>query len=235
MYQAVKEWFADWNVVSIIVRLLIAGIIGFIIGFDRERKNKPAGIRTHILVCLGTARATLTSVYALNMFPEANVDVTRVAGQIVTDIGFIGAGVIFISDNKRVEGLTTAAGLWAGTCCGIATGFGFFEGTLFTVILIIITLLLLPLFEQTVHHRRKQYDLYIEFDPGTSPAGFLRLLHTEDIAYTNYSVIQEDNGKDGPVVILSILMRPLDDKDAFMSRAREIEGLRFLHEHLSTK
>ena len=235
MYQAVKEWFADWNVVSIIVRLLIASLIGFLIGFDRERKNKSAGIRTHILVCLGTTLATLSSVYALQMFPDANVDVTRVAGQIVTGIGFIGAGVIFISDKKRVEGLTTAAGLWACTCCSIASGFGFFEGMIITAIQIILALLLLPLFERTVHHRRKQYDLYVEFDPGVSPAGFLRLLHTEDVSYTNYRVLQEDNGKEGPIAILSISMKPTDDKDAFLLHVRELDGLRYLHEHLSTK
>jgi len=235
MYQAVKEWFADWNVVSIIVRLLIASLIGFLIGFDRERKNKPAGIRTHILVCLGTALATLTSVYALNMFPNTSIDVTRLAGQIITGIGFIGAGVIFISDKKRVEGLTTAAGLWAGTCCGITTGFGFFEGTLFTVILIVITMLLLPVFEQNVHRREKKFDLYVEFDQGVSPAGFLRLLHTEDVSYSNYRVLQEDNGKEGPIAILSISMKQTDDKDAFLLHVRNLDGLRYLHEHSSTK
>ena len=76
MVQIIQEWFADWNAISIIVRLLIAALVGFLIGFDRERKNKPAGIRTHILVCLGTALATMSAVYALYAFPDTNIDVT---------------------------------------------------------------------------------------------------------------------------------------------------------------
>ena len=118
MAQVVREWFSDWNVASIIIRLLIAGIVGYLIGFDRERKSKPAGIRTHILVCLGTALATMTAIYALHLFPDANIDITRIGSQMVSGIGFLGAGVIFISNKNRVEGLTTAAGLWACTCCG---------------------------------------------------------------------------------------------------------------------
>ena len=196
MTQLVKAWFADWNILSIIIRLVLSGVVGFLIGYDRERKNKPAGIRTHILVCLGTALATMTAMYALYMFPNTNIDITRLGGQMVAGIGFLGAGVIFISNKNRVEGLTTAAGLWACTCCGLAIGFGFLEGTIITVVLIIITMLLLPLFERNVRHNRDNFDLYIEFETGTSPAGFLRLLHSRDVSYSNYRVIQEDNGKE---------------------------------------
>lgn len=235
MSQIIEEWFADWNIVSIILRLLIASLVGFLIGFDRERKNKPAGIRTHILVCLGTALVTMTAVYALYRFPDTNIDVTRLGGQMVAGIGFIGAGVIFISAKSRIEGLTSAAGMWACTCCGLAIGFGFFEGTLITVILIVITMLLIPVFERHMRRRETQFDLYIEFEQGTSLAGFLRLLHTEDISYSNYRVIQEDNGKDGPIAILSISMDKSADKGEFLTHVRELDGLKYLHEHLSKK
>ena len=232
MSQLVKEWFADWNILSIVIRLLISAAVGFLIGYDRERKDKPAGIRTHILVCLGTALATMTAMYALYMFPNTNIDITRLGGQMVAGIGFLGAGVIFISNKNRIEGLTTAAGLWACTCCGLAIGFGFFEGTLITVILIIITMLLLPLFERNVRHKRNNFDLYIEFESGTSPAGFLRLLHSKDISYSNYRVIQEENGKEGPIVILSVSMNQSTNKDEFLSEVQALDGLKFLHEHL---
>ncbi len=235
MYLAVKEWFADWNLISIIVRLLIAGLIGFLIGYDRERRKKPAGIRTHIIVCLGSALIAMTSIYTLYMFPGADIDITRLGGQMLTGIGFLGAGVIFISKKNRIEGLTSAAGIWACTCCGLAIGFGFFEGTLITAALIIITILLLPVFERKLHRRDKEFDLYLEFEPGTSPAAFLRLLHSEDVSYSNYQVLQEDNGTEGPIAILSISMNPSDDKEAFLDQARNLEGLRYLHEHISKK
>lgn len=232
MTQIVRDWFSDWNIVSIIARLVLASVVGFIIGYDRERKNKPAGIRTHILVCLGTALATMAAVFAYYQFPESNIDITRLAGQVVTGIGFLGAGIIFISNKNRVEGLTTAAGMWACTCCGIAIGFGFLEGTIITVILIVITMLLLPVMERKVHRREIQFDLYLEFEQGTTPAGFLHLLHAEDVSYSNYRVIQEDNGKEGPIAILSVSMKPTADKEAFLSRIRELDGLQYVHEHI---
>ena len=235
MAQVVKDWFADWNAVSVAVRLLIACAVGFLIGLDRERKNKPAGIRTYILVCLGTALATMTAVYAMSVFPDTNIDVTRLGGQVITGIGFLGAGLIFVSNKNRIEGLTSAAGIWACTCCGISIGLGFFEGTIITVILIIVTMILLPIYEQHMHRKENQFDLYIEFEQGTTPAGFLRLLHSEDVSYSNYYVIQEDNGVDGPIAILSISMDRSADKEAFLSKIRELDGLRFLHVHRPKK
>lgn len=235
MVQIIRDWFADWNAISIIVRLLIAALVGFLLGFNREVKNKPAGIRTHILVCLGTALATMSAVYVLNEFPDTNIDVTRLGGQMLAGIGFLGAGVIFVSNKNRIEGLTSAAGMWACTCCGMAIGFGFFEGTLVTVILVVITMFLLPLYERNLHRRENQFDLYLEFEQGTSPAGFLRLLHTEEIMYTNYHVIQEDNGKDGDIAIISISMERNADKEAFLSRVRELDGLKYLHEQQPKK
>ena len=77
MFPFTQEWISDWNVVSVLIRLLIAWIIGFIIGMDRERKNRSAGIRTHILVCVGTALATMTSTFVLFSLPDASMDVTR--------------------------------------------------------------------------------------------------------------------------------------------------------------
>lgn len=231
MAQVVREWFSDWNVASILIRLLIAGIVGYLIGFDRERKSKPAGIRTHILVCLGTALATMTAIYALHLFPDANIDITRIGSQMVSGIGFLGAGVIFISNKNRVEGLTTAAGLWACTCCGLAIGFGFFEGTLVTIALIVITMLLVPVFEKRVHRDRNKFDLYLEFDQGTSPSGFLRLLHSNDISYSNYRVIQEGSEKEGPIVIVSISMNKTQSKEEFLTQLEALDGMKYIHEH----
>ena len=232
MTQVVRDWFSDWNMVSIIVRLLISSVVGFLIGYDRERKNKPAGIRTHILVCLGTTLATMAAVFAFYKFPESNIDVTRLAGQVVTGIGFLGAGIIFISNKNRVEGLTTAAGMWACTCCGIAIGFGFLEGTIITVILIVITMLILPVLERKVRRREKLFDLYLEFKQGTSPAGFLHLVHSEDVSYSNYRVVQPDNGKEGPIVILSISMKPTADKEAFIAKIKELDSVQYVHVHI---
>ena len=219
------------NLLTLLLRtLLVIGCAG-IIGLDRNAHGAPAGFRTHILVCLGTTLATMAGVFALYQFPGTNIDVTRLGGQMLAGIGFLGAGVIFISNKNRIEGLTTAAGLWACTSCGLAIGFGFFIGTLIAVILILITMFALPVYEQYVHRRENHFDLYIEFEQGTTLTGFLRLLHIKDVAYSNYRVLKEDDGTDGPIAIISISMRRDSDKAAFLTDVKELDGLKYLHEH----
>ena len=104
---------------AILVRLSLAVVCGGVIGAERETKRRPAGFRTHILICLGAAITTLTSQYlllSLHLF----TDVARLGAQVISGIGFIGAGTIIVTRDKRVKGLTTAAGLWAAAIIGLA-------------------------------------------------------------------------------------------------------------------
>ena len=120
----------DVNVLSVTVRLLLAVACGGAIGIEREFKRRPAGFRTHILICLGAAMTTLTSQFlSLNM--NYNTDVARLGAQVVAGIGFIGAGTIIVTRRQRVKGLTTAAGLWTAAIVGLAIGGGFYEGGVF--------------------------------------------------------------------------------------------------------
>ena len=113
---------------SVTVRMLLAVLCGGIIGIERAYKRRPAGFRTHILICLGAAITTLTSQYLyLNL--HYYTDMARLGAQVVAGIGFIGAGTIVVTRQQRVKGLTTAAGLWASACAGLAIGAGFYEGT----------------------------------------------------------------------------------------------------------
>lgn len=228
MFPFTQEWISDWNVVSVLIRLLIAWIIGFIIGMDRERKNRSAGIRTHILVCVGTALATMTSTFVLFSLPDASMDVTRLGGHVIAGIGFLGAGSIFMATRNRIEGLTTAAGLWACCCCGIAIGFGFVEGTVIAVILIVITQILLPVFEKTVRPHNRLFDLYVEFKQGQALGSFLRLLHTENLSVSDFHIIQEDTGTEGTIAAMTIKMDKQANKDAFLDQVRLLDSVEFI-------
>ena len=117
-----------------ILRIALAFIYGGIIGFERERVDRPAGLRTHILVALGAAQFTILSFYA---FPGS--DPARIAGAIVAGIGFIGAGTILQSRDK-VTGITTAASLWVTASIGMAVGIGYYHIATFVVILTYVTL-----------------------------------------------------------------------------------------------
>ena len=131
-----------------LLRVVVAGLLGAVIGFDREARHKPAGVRTHMLVAVGSALAVAASVLVvgdLSEFPAARGDAVRVAAGVVAGVGFLGAGAI-MRDRGRVRGLTTAAGIWVTAAVGIATGYGFYilaiGGTIITVIVVAILLLI---------------------------------------------------------------------------------------------
>jgi putative Mg2+ transporter-C (MgtC) family protein len=127
-------------VIDVVLRLLLAAALGAGIGYQRERANKPAGLRTHILICLGSALFTVVSMFGFN----GNVDPSRVAAGIVTGIGFIGAGVILRGvRGDHVVGITTAASVWVTAAIGLAAGVGMYL-VAFIVAVITVLVLLIP-------------------------------------------------------------------------------------------
>lgn len=119
---------AQPNLISILVRTVLAIICAGLIGYDRHTHGAPAGLRTHILVCVGAMIAMSTGQYTSLVFGSA--DITRIGAQVVSGIGFLGAGSIIVTRSNHIAGLTTAAGLWASACIGLALGVGFYEGAL---------------------------------------------------------------------------------------------------------
>ncbi len=142
-------WFADILdsqisfYISMVLRLILACILGGIIGFEREHVHRPAGLRTHILVCVGSALVMVTSEYIYYHFSsKVNVDPARLGAQVISGIGFLGAGTI-IKEGVSVKGLTTAASLWAVSCVGIAIGIGFYSGAVIATAIIFIILVVI--------------------------------------------------------------------------------------------
>lgn len=128
--------------IEIAIRLVVALVLGGLIGIERAGTNHDAGLRTHILVCLGAAGIMIMSQ---NLVAEYTTDISRIGAQVVSGIGFLGAGCILVNGNK-VKGLTTAAGLWATACVGLSTGMGYyFISVTMTVLMLLAMLLLRPL------------------------------------------------------------------------------------------
>jgi putative Mg2+ transporter-C (MgtC) family protein len=124
--------------IEMILRLLLAAVLGAVVGYQRERAGKPAGLRTHILICVGAALFTVASLYGFG----AAADPARVAAGIVAGIGFLGAGAIMRRGEGVVEGLTTAATIWAVAAIGLAAGAGLYLVAAVTAALILIVLFL---------------------------------------------------------------------------------------------
>lgn len=159
--EAVIEFFNDYILdlswVSIILRILLAVLVGGLIGSERGRSGSPAGLRTHILVCLGAAMTALISLYAAKA--GGFDDVTRIPAQVISGIGFLGAGMIIVKKNNVITGLTTAAGMWATATIGIALGYGFYLGALIATGACIFTAAVLTRLERK---SRKSMHIYAE-------------------------------------------------------------------------
>jgi putative Mg2+ transporter-C (MgtC) family protein len=156
------DYLRQFNLVSILIRLLLAMLFGGFIGLERESKRRPAGFRTHILICVGSALTTLTSQYLyleLNMF----TDLARLGAQVIAGMGFIGAGTIIITKRKDVKGLTTAAGLWTTAIIGLCLGAGYYEGGIAGTFSVLLVELLLGKFEHKYIRKYTQVIFYAEF------------------------------------------------------------------------
>lgn len=155
------DFMYDLNSVSICLRLLLALVLGGVIGLERGASRHAAGFRTHILVCVGAALAMLTNQYIVDVFEGAS-DPARLGAQVITGVGFLGVGTILVTGSKKIRGLTTAAGLWASACLGLAAGIGFYEGAILAGIIIFISLALLPPLETYFYQRSGVVNLYVE-------------------------------------------------------------------------
>lgn len=139
----------DWK--EVILRLLLASLLGGVIGWERERRTRAAGLRTHMLVALGSALVMIVSAYGFEdilKHPSVILDPSRMAAQVVSGIGFLGAGaILFVHRTEMVHGLTTAAGLWTVAAIGLAAGSGLYVAALAATVIAWLILVVLKLFE----------------------------------------------------------------------------------------
>lgn len=159
---------------SILLQLVLAMLFGGVFGLEGTRKGRPAGFRTYMLVSLGSALTILLGQYELLMTQGdwaqasqevgARVDVARFGAQVINGIGFLGAGTILVTGHQQVKGLTTAAGLWASACVGLAIGAGFYECVFLAFFLVFLVVKLLPRVEELIVGNLQNMNLYVEYD-----------------------------------------------------------------------
>ncbi len=141
---------------QIIIRLVLSVILGGFIGLERQMHRRTAGLRTHILVSLGSCLIMLTSLYVFDIYKNvANLDPSRIAAGVITGIGFLGAGAI-LREREGVKGLTTAASLWVSAGIGLSVGCGFYSASLFTTALVLIVLFFLRYVERMMFGQEEQ-------------------------------------------------------------------------------
>lgn len=186
------EYIRNVNGLSVLIRLALAVIFGGLIGLERERKHRPAGFRTHILICLGAAMTTLTSQY-LFLYLRQFTDIARLGAQVIAGIGFIGAGSIIVTQRRRVKGLTTAAGLWASAAIGLCFGAGFYEGGIIAALLILAVELLFSKLEYRIMDNAREVNLLVEYKDLASLNGVLRYMKEVDLKILSLEILKSES------------------------------------------
>lgn len=151
---------------AIVLRIIMAEVLGGVIGSERGRMNRPAGMRTYMLVSIGSCVVMLINQYAYQVYGVG--DPVRLGAQVVSGIGFLGAGTIIVTTHNQIKGLTTAAGLWASACIGLAIGIGLYEVAIVACIAVFSVLTVLHQWDFYMRNRTNIIDLYIELDASIS-------------------------------------------------------------------
>ena len=179
---------------AIVFRILFSLILGGILGLERGLKNRPAGLRTYILVCMGSCIVMMTNQYVYQVYDTG--DPVRMAAQVISGIGFLGAGTIIVTNRNQIKGLTTAAGLWASACIGLSIGIGLYEVAIVGGAAIFIVLTLLTHWDYFIRNRAKDVEVYAEIPEKMTFSFFLHESKMRGIIIRNVQM-EEETGSHG--------------------------------------
>ncbi len=207
---------------TVTVRLVLAVICGGFIGLERERKRRPAGFRTHILICLGAAMTTLTSQYiALNL--GAHTDMARLGAQVIAGVGFIGAGTIIVTKRRQVKGLTTAAGLWTSAIVGLCCGAGFFEGAVLATLIILIVEFAFVKLEYSVFNSSRAFNIYVEYSEAQNLSTIVDTVKNNGVYIRDIEVTKTQG--EGACAVFSLKMPKKRPHQVLITLILNIEGV----------
>ena len=194
---------------TVTIRIFTAVIIGGLLGLERGLKNRPAGMRTYMLVCTGACIIMLTNQYIYQVFHTG--DPTRLAAQVVSGIGFLGAGTIIVTRRSQIKGLTTAAGLWSSAGVGIALGIGFYEAALAGTVAIFTVMTLLQKMDNRMHRKTKTLEMYVEITKDRSLSSLMQELREKEFDVQDVQrergLEADDDGNRAYIMLLKLKKR----------------------------
>ncbi|MDY3282098.1 MgtC/SapB family protein [Dysosmobacter sp.] len=218
------DFLRELTVLSVTVRMVLACLCGGLIGVEREYKRRPAGFRTHILICLGAAMTTLTSQYLCTA--HYYTDAARLGAQVIAGVGFIGAGTIIVTRRQRVKGLTTAAGLWAAAIVGLSIGAGFCEGGLLATGLILLAELLFSRLEYYILQNAPEVNLYLEYADRDCLDRVLQLFQDRAVKVLDMEVTRSDGSEHhNACVIFNLRLNKHCSAEGLLSALYQVQGV----------
>lgn len=220
-----------FNDISVLIRFVLATICGGLIGIEREHKHRPAGFRTHILVCLGAATTTLTGQYLIAAFGVGVTDPARLGAQVIAGIGFIGAGTIIVTKRRQVKGLTTAAGLWASAIIGLAIGVGYYEVAIYATALILITEILLSKLDWLLLSHAKNINVYIEYANAENLTDIMNEIKAREISVVDVEIAKARSHTENHIsAILSLELPKRASQNEVLTVISKIDGVSVVEE-----
>jgi putative Mg2+ transporter-C (MgtC) family protein len=227
------DYLRELNIASVVFRLLLSMVVGGMVGIERWRKRRPAGMRTYMIVCLGSTLTMLTGQYISHMLDfewlEAaqqigvRTDISRLSAQVINGIGFLGAGTILVTSHQEVKGLTTAACLWASGCIGLAIGAGFYECVLISVILVYICIHYMRSVEAFFVENARNMNIYVEFQSMADVKGIIDYLKSGNAHI--YEIELEDGNAKAMKNPSGIFTVRLEQRTRHSSVLADISGL----------
>lgn len=216
--------FTDWTMTNITIRMLVAMLLGAIIGINRGVRRKGAGMKTHTIVCLGSALVSLTGQFMSVEFP-GEADMSRMAAQVISGVGFLGVGTILVSRDHQIRGLTTAASLWTCACIGLAVGCGFVEGGALASLLVLFALQGLPAIDNYFTRHSKFFGVCLEIDNTNTISAFLDKMKEENILIDTFEVITPQFKNQNMTIITTLKINDKYQRLHYKKMLLAIEGI----------
>ncbi len=219
---------------DVALRLLLACVCGGIIGINRGLKNRPAGIRTHTIICMGSALTMILGIYLSVMAGRwdvnATADVSRIGAQVISGIGFIGVGTIMVTGKQKIKGLTTAAGLWASACMGLAIGAGFYLAAAIGCAFILITVVLFSRLEHVMFAKTRNVNLYVEFEHIDCVSQIIGALNNNNITVYDIDISKATNEDPSDRGVFSLRLPKKMSHDEVIAIVAEQDKVRSVEE-----
>lgn len=217
----------ELTLIGVLVRILASILLGGVIGLDRGIKHRPAGLRTYMLVSLGACVVMLINQYTYQLYGGG--DPVRMGAQVVSGIGFLGAGTIIVTTHNQIKGLTTAAGLWASACVGLAMGIGFYEAAVLGGFGVFFILTVLHQWDFMIRSRTHSINVYLELDSAIPLGSFIRSARDYDLEVSNVQKESDTGlGEHMWAMIITVRGKQKMRQEELVRTLKRFEGVRYI-------
>ena len=225
----------ELNLWSMMLRVFLAMLMGGVIGLDREKRGRPAGFRTYMLVAMGAAATAILGQYLDLMLNTQwaedfaavgrRTDVVRLGARVISGVGFIGTGTIMVTARHEVKGLTTASCLWASACMGLAIGAGFYECMVIGFVLILLSIQVLPHLERWIVERARNMNIFVETDSAEHLSQIIRAMKDAGLTLFEMEIDRGDTGAGSLRGNFSVRLGPHQQHTQVLARLSTLEGV----------